>query len=189
MNPIRAPASLVVARARAGDPAALRQLYEQHFDAVFGYCLAFCRGDREQARDLSQEAFTRAFASLPELRDPAAFPKWLKTTTRRCCLRWIERKEREREALRQLADEPRPTARDERKASRVVAEVIQACPDEALRETARLFYREPPHSTAEIAARLGISRTAVTTRLMRFRSWAKRRMLRKLASALEEDVP
>ena len=105
MNPIRAPASLVVARARAGDPAALRQLYEQHFDAVFGYCLAFCRGDREQARDLSQEAFTRAFASLPELRDPAAFPKWLKTTTRRCCLRWIERKEREREALRQLADE------------------------------------------------------------------------------------
>jgi len=184
-----APTSLTVARARAGDAAACRELYDEHADRVFGFCLAFCRGDREAARDLTQEAFTRAFAALPGLRDPQAFPKWLMTTTRRCCLRWIERRQREKAAVERLVHEPRPAGGGSARAERVVAEVIDACPDERLRQTAQLFYRDPPHSTAEIAALLGLSQTAVTTRLMRFRAWARRRMLARLASALEKDAP
>jgi len=186
MPPSSDPIPLIVARARQGDAAAQRALYEQHVDQVFGFCLRFCRGDREAAQDLTQEAFVRAFTALPTLKDPQAFPKWLMTTTRRCCLRWIERRQKEAAAVRQLVHEPRPEARGER-AQRIVAEVIEACPDPKLREAALLFYREPPHSTQEIADRLGLSRTAVTTRLMRFRAWAKQRMLGRLAAALEEE--
>ncbi len=183
-----APTPLVVARAQQGDRAAQRALYEQHVDQVFAFCLRFCRGDREAAQDLTQEAFTRAFMALPELRDPAAFPKWLTTTTRRCCLRWIDRKQKERAAVERMTHEPRFERPDGRRAERVVGQVIEACPDPKLAEVARLFYREPPHTTNEIAARLGLSRTAVTTRLMRFRDWARQRMLVRLASALEEEV-
>ena len=182
-----APISLVVARASRGDSAAQRVLYEQNVDQVFGFCLRFCRGDREAAQDLTQEAFVRAFTALPNLRDGQAFPKWLMTTTRRCCLRWIEHKQREAAAMEQVAHEPRPSPARGDRAQRIVAEVIAACPDPKLREAALLFYREPPHTTDEIAARLGLSRTAVTTRLMRFRAWAKKRMMGRLAAALEEE--
>jgi len=181
------PTPLCVVRAQAGDRAAQRALYEEHAGRVYGYCLAFCRGDREAARDLSQEAFARALGALPELHDPAAFPAWLMTTTRRCCLRWIERKQAERAALERMALEPPPAGPRTERASAIVAEVIEACPDENLRETARLFYREPPHGTAEIAALLGLTQTAVTTRLLRFRAWARQRMLGRLANALEEE--
>ncbi len=181
------PIPLIVARARQGDAAAQRALYEQHVDQVFGFCLRFCRGDREAAQDLTQEAFVRAFTALPELRDGQAFPKWLMTTTRRCCLRWIEHRQREAAAMERVAHEPRPAAARGERSQRIVAEVIDACPDPKLREAALLFYREPPHTTDEIAARLGLSRTAVTTRLMRFRAWAKLRMMGRLAAALEEE--
>ncbi len=183
-----APTSLVVVRAQRGDRVAQRALYEEHVDRVFGFCLRFCRGDRETAQDLAQEAFTRAFMALPELRDPAAFPKWLMTTTRRCCLRWIDRKQKEHAAVERMTHEPRVSRPSGERAQRVVGEVIEACPDKKLAVVARLFYREPPHDTNEIAAMLGLSRTAVTTRLMRFRDWARQRMLVKLASALEEEA-
>jgi RNA polymerase sigma-70 factor, ECF subfamily len=189
MPPSSDPIPLIVARARQGDAAAQRALYEQHVDQVFGFCLRFCRGDREAAQDLAQEAFVRAFTALPELRDPQAFPKWLMTTTRRCCLRWIERKQKEAAAVERMVHEPRPAAARGERAQRIVAEVIEACPDPKLRAAALLFYREPPHTTEEIAERLGLSRTAVTTRLMRFRAWAKQRMMGRLAAALEEETP
>ncbi len=187
MPPSPQPIPLVVARAQQGDRAAMRALYEQHVGRVFGFCLRFCRGDREAAQDLSQEAFVRAFTALPELRDPQAFDKWLMTTTRRCCLRWIEQRQREAAAVERMEHEPRFGAARGDRAQRIVAEVIEACPDAKLREAALLFYREPPHRTQEIAERLGVSRTAVTTRLMRFRAWAKQRMMGRLAAALEEE--
>ncbi len=182
---------MAVLRARQGEEAAFRTLYDQHVAMVFGYCLRFCRGDREAAMDLCQQSFLQAFQELPALRDPAAFPAWLKTTTRRCCLAWIDKRRRERDAMLRLRQEqPSPSqsprwVSPENKSS-VVAGVIAACPDKSLRETASMFYLEPGHSTAQIATAMGITQTAVTTRLMRFRKWARRRMLQRLASALEE---
>lgn len=181
--------SLVVARARRGDPDAWRILHDQHVEATFGYCLRFCRGEREAALDLTQEAFARAFAALPTLEDPAAFPGWLRTTARRCCLRWVEHRAAEQRALERFQREPPPESVDRERRARLAEEVVEACPDPRLRETARLFYREPPHATDEIAEILGITRTAVTTRLLRFRQWARRELLGRLAEALAEDAP
>ena len=164
----------------------MRELYESHVDAVFGYCTTFCRGDREVARDLSQEAFCKAFSALSELQDPAAFPGWLMTITRRICLAWIGARQREQAAMATYAHEPEPARPTSETALQTVAEVIDACPDDSLRATASLFYKEPPQSTSEIAMTLGVSQTAVTTRLLRFREWAKRRMLARLASAMED---
>lgn len=178
-----------VSRARAGDRVALRKLYDDHVDAVHGYCLRFCRGDAEAASELTQEAFTTAFARLDGLREDAAFPGWLMTTTRRLCLRWIEGRQREQRAMVVFTAEPRaPVDNPRERVSAIVREVIEACPDPGQREAARLFYTPPPRSTAEVGEALGISRTAVTTRLMRFRQWARQRMLGRLAAALEEGA-
>jgi RNA polymerase sigma-70 factor (ECF subfamily) len=185
----------VVLRARAGDPKACRELYDANVDRVYGFCLAFCRGDRERAADLSQETFVRAFRALSSLEDPVAFPAWLISIARRCCLRHADATARERAALSRFALEPtnepsRPDAPRLRpdEVTRLGREILAQCPDEALRETATLFYGDPPHSTREIADRLGISETAVTTRLSRFRDQARRRLLARLARSLE-DLP
>jgi len=70
-------------------------------------------------------------------------------------------------------------------AAGVVAGVIADCPDQALRTVAELFYTDPGHSTHAIADKLDVQRTVVTTRLYRFRVWAKTRMLGRLAQAME----
>ncbi len=176
----------LVRRARRGDAAAARALYERHAAAVWGSCRAFARGDEALAADLAQEAFAHAFAHLDQLEEPAAFPGWLRTITRRTCLRHAERRRREREGVVALARQPRLDGGRSEVPAAIVREVIAACPDPGLREAARLFYTEPPHGTLEIAERLGISRTAVTSRLYRFRAWARAHMLERLLEAAEE---
>lgn len=178
------PASLTVARAKRGDAAACRALYDAHAPAVYGYCLAFCRGDAALADDLLQDSFAAAFAALPDLADDDAFGAWVRTIARRRCLRWIEAQRREAIALGALAHEP--LAPRERDLTPLAHAVLDACPDPALKETAALFYGDPPLSTGEIGARLGLTVTAVTTRLHRFRTWARTFALRRIDLAREE---
>ncbi|HEX4934477.1 MAG TPA: sigma-70 family RNA polymerase sigma factor, partial [Gemmatimonadaceae bacterium] len=65
-----------IERARQGDRAAQRALYEDHVDRV--YRVAFrMAGDEDLARDFTQEAFIRAFQRLAEFRGESAFSTWL----------------------------------------------------------------------------------------------------------------
>lgn len=66
----------LIARVRAGEPAAERALYDAHVDRVYrlAYRLA---GDDELARDFTQETFIRAFERLGTFRGDARFSTWL----------------------------------------------------------------------------------------------------------------
>ena len=44
-------------------------------------------GDRHLAEDAAQDAFIAAWSSIASLREPSAFPGWLKSIVTRCCLR------------------------------------------------------------------------------------------------------
>lgn len=173
-----APVSLEVARARRGDAAAWRALYDAHAPAVYGYCLAFTRGDASAADDLLQESFAAAFAGLGGLAEDEAFGAWVRTIARRRCLRWIEGRRREAAAVETLKHEA--PAVPEPDLTPLAHAVLGACPDPALQQTARLFYGDPPRTTSEIAAQLGLTVTAVTTRLHRFRTWARTWALRRI---------
>jgi RNA polymerase sigma-70 factor (ECF subfamily) len=72
----RAAERALVARAAAGDGAAERELYDAHVGRVYrlAYRLA---GDDDLARDITQDAFVRAFERLGEFRHEAAFGTWL----------------------------------------------------------------------------------------------------------------
>jgi RNA polymerase sigma-70 factor (ECF subfamily) len=66
----------LVARAKAGDSDAYARLYRRYLDDV--YLFAVTRlADRDAAEDATQAVFFRAFASLAQCRDNAAFPGWL----------------------------------------------------------------------------------------------------------------
>lgn len=75
MSTARTERSLV-SRARAGDAAALRALYETHAPRVFALIRRMA-GDDALAEDWAQDAWIRIFTSLPRFRGDARFSTWV----------------------------------------------------------------------------------------------------------------
>ena len=67
----------LITRARDGDRDALGQLYRRHHVAAYTLALRIC-GQREQAHDIVQDSFLRAFERLASFRGEAPFAAWLK---------------------------------------------------------------------------------------------------------------
>ena len=65
----------LVLLAQAGDRGAFGQLHARHARMVHAILLA--RVHRQQADDLVQDVFLKAWAQLPGLREPATFGGWL----------------------------------------------------------------------------------------------------------------
>lgn len=87
-----------VARARNRDSDAFRLLVERHSRAIFR--LAFrMTGSEQDAEDLVQETFLRAYKSLDGLEEHAHFGTWLYRIAVNCSLNWI-RKHRKHEEFR-----------------------------------------------------------------------------------------
>ena len=66
----------LVARVRAGDFSAYRELVEKYKNTVYGLAISHVR-DFDLAEDLAQEAFIRGFYRLDSLKDPNRFKSWL----------------------------------------------------------------------------------------------------------------
>jgi DNA-directed RNA polymerase specialized sigma24 family protein len=77
--------SELVARCRAGDPDAWRELVERYSRYVYAITQAF-RLAQHDAEDVFQDTFTRAYERLHTLRDDDAFRPWLASLTRRLCI-------------------------------------------------------------------------------------------------------
>ncbi|NUS97562.1 MAG: RNA polymerase sigma factor [Gemmatimonadaceae bacterium] len=89
----------LIARARAGDPAAERALYDAHVDRVYRIAFRFA-GTDELARDFTQDAFIRAFSRLNDFRGESQFSTWLHSIAVSVILNGMRKvkKLREREA-------------------------------------------------------------------------------------------
>ncbi len=70
----------LVARARAGDASAFEELYVRCRDQTYTLCLSLC-ADPEEAQDLLQDTFVRAYRFLPSFRGEAQFTTWLHRIT------------------------------------------------------------------------------------------------------------
>jgi RNA polymerase sigma-70 factor (ECF subfamily) len=66
----------LVKRAREGDFSAFELLFERHRTLVFRFAYQMCPR-RDDAEDLVQEAFVRAYQNLHRYRDEAKFTTWL----------------------------------------------------------------------------------------------------------------
>jgi RNA polymerase sigma-70 factor (ECF subfamily) len=66
----------LVRRARAGDREAFDDLVRLHFGRVYALLFRMLQ-NHEDAEDLAQESFVRAYRALPSYRDEAAFSTWV----------------------------------------------------------------------------------------------------------------
>jgi len=92
-----------IERAKAGDNAAQRELYEANVDRIYrvAYRLA---GDEDLARDFTQEAFIRAFQRLGDFRGDSAFSTWLHTIAVSVALNGLRKVKRLRTRETSLSD-------------------------------------------------------------------------------------
>jgi RNA polymerase sigma-70 factor (ECF subfamily) len=81
---IDVPDEALVAAARAGDRAAFSLLVARHRDTVFAYAYARL-WDRDEAEDVAQETFMRAYLALDRLRSPGAWAAWMRRILRNLC--------------------------------------------------------------------------------------------------------
>lgn len=72
--------------AKAGESFAWSAIYEKHFPWLYALALKQCHGMSE-AQDAVQETFVSAFLKLHQLKDPVAFPAWIRTILVRQCLK------------------------------------------------------------------------------------------------------
>lgn len=84
----------LVQASQHGDQDAFALLVQRHQRRVFNLALGILQ-DYDDASESTQEAFLAAWQGLPGFRSEARFPTWLYRTTYHCCMRQLERRERE----------------------------------------------------------------------------------------------
>ena len=80
----------LVERAQTRDAAAFAMLVERFEDRAMAIAWAWL-ADTESAREVCQESFLDAWLRLPELREPLAFPAWLRRIVLKHCDRLTRR--------------------------------------------------------------------------------------------------
>jgi len=88
----------LVALAQAGDRGAFEELIERHKHKAYHIAFGFAR-NREEAKDLSQEAFLKAFAYLKKFDGRSSFYTWFYRIVVNVCL------DHKRRSKRRAADE------------------------------------------------------------------------------------
>jgi len=172
----------LVERARRGDAAAERRLYDLHVDRV--YRLTFrLTGRDDVAREMTQDTFVRAFQRLAEFRGDASFGTWLHTIAVSLSLNEIRRRKRvsAREGpLTEAADVVgRQTMGDPILRDRL-AQAIATLPER--QRTVFVMHVAEGFTHEEIATTLGV--TQGTTKAQVFAARAK---LRELLAGFAEE--
>lgn len=155
------PLATLVMRARNGDEHAWAALVERYAPLIWGICRKYRLGDSDVA-DAGQNVWLHLVDQLDKIRDPAALPGWLATTTRREC----ERISRSAHVTRTTGfapditnvpgDQPSATEQlliaERHAALRQALAHLPACCQQLL----TLLIKDPPIPYAEISAELGI---------------------------------
>jgi RNA polymerase sigma-70 factor, ECF subfamily len=80
-----------VARVLEGDREAYREIVERYQARVFRLAAALLR-NREDAADIAQESFVRAYANLRSFKGDSRFATWLYKIVNNLCIDWIRRR-------------------------------------------------------------------------------------------------
>jgi len=153
----------LVTRAKNGEQQAWDALVERYAPLIWSICRRY-RLEAADAEDVGQSVWLALVTHLDHLRDAAALPGWLATTTRRECGRVINAADARRAGERVLIAESIPDS----ETATVEQELLVAEQHAVLRDAlARLppgcqqllvlLSADPPVPYAEISSRLAIS--------------------------------
>ncbi len=178
----------LVAAAQAGDREAFDELVRATYADT--YTLAYrLTGDEEDARDVVQEAYLRAFRGLKRFRGDAQFSTWMYRITANCAATCLGKRARYRhdELTDDLAvSDERETVNPERQAETGalrdrLQRALRSLPPRLRAVVVLRDIYDLPHEA--IAAELGISESAAKVRLHR-----ARRKLREDLFPVPSDV-
>jgi RNA polymerase sigma-70 factor (ECF subfamily) len=174
----------LVARSVGGDAESFNQLILRWERPI--YALAYrVIGREEDARDVCQETFLRAFRGLSAFKGQAKFSSWLYRIALNLCRDWIRREKRTPvvptpegvDVLDLAVDERSESIEDyvsRRDLSRAVARAMQALPEE--QRTAIILKEYQGLTFQEIADLLGCPLSTVKTRLYQGLSVLRRQL-------------
>ena len=151
----------LMARARNGERQAWDALVERYAPLIWSICRRH-RLEAADAEDAAQTVWLNLVDHLDKIRDPAALPGWLATTTRHECgriLRTVRRPGHAGHALAEtIADEHARTAEQDLLAAERHAALREAFGQlpPGCQQLLALLIADPPAPYAEISARLGI---------------------------------
>ena len=164
----------LVSRSRGGDVESFNQLILRWERPIYAFAYRVI-GREEDARDVCQETFLRAFRSLPGFRGQAKFSSWLYQIAMNLCRDWMRRQRRaptvqmaEGADPAELAAEGGPVESIEdlvarRELSAVVEEAMALLPEE--QRTAIVLKEYHGMTFQEIATLQGCPLSTVKTRL------------------------
>jgi RNA polymerase sigma factor (sigma-70 family) len=92
------PEEEVISRILKGDQSAFSYLVERYKNYVFTLVLRFTE-NREDAEELAQDVFVKAYRSLADFRGESKFSTWLFTITRTTCLSFLRKKKLDTQSL------------------------------------------------------------------------------------------
>ena len=176
--------AFLVRRARRGDQKAFAELLEIHRGAVVSTLFACGVRSSETARDLAQDVAMRSWLRLASLKDPRAFPAWLRRIAANAARDHLRRlathREDELDLALALESDDDPHDRAERAAE--VRLMLAALADEDDEVVQLLLARANGVSVEQLAAELEISPEALKMRVMR----ARKRLRARLATLRTE---
>ena len=162
----------------AGDDEAFNALVRKYQKSV--HALAWRKiGDFQDAEEVTQDTFLRAYKNLSTLKNPHQFAGWLYVIANRLCINWLQK---QKSAMQPLEDTPmkeienasythyeserREIAASEHRLER--AKKLLAKLPESERTVVTLYYLGEM-TTKEIGRFLGVSVNTITSRLQRAR--------------------
>ena len=181
----------LVARAADGDQAAWNEIVERYAPLVWSICTRY-RLSSADTEDVGQSVWLLLIEHLGDLREPAALPGWLATTTRRECQR-VVRAARRYDRFGPVLDELPPPPADD---TVIEEEIITAERNAALRaalgelapgcrELLSMLITDPPPSYAEISATLQMPIGSIGP--LRARCLERLRRTRSLSAYMEGE--
>jgi RNA polymerase sigma factor (sigma-70 family) len=152
----------LVSRASHGDQRAWDAMVERYAQLIWSICRRH-RLDHADTEDVGQSVWLHLVDQLDKVRNPAALPGWLATTTKRECIRVLRTTQGAQAAgyvpdIENVPEEQTRTAEEELLVAERNSALCEALTDlsPAGQQLMTMLAADPPVPYAEISARLGI---------------------------------
>ncbi len=169
----------LVERCKQHDRKAQLSLYKQYCDGMFCVAMRFVN-NRDDAEDVMQEAFIKAFQKIHQFKGEVTFGAWLKRIVINKCLDFLKtRKERAieiQENTLQIAEDEDWTVEREVSMEEVKQAMLKL--PEKYQHVLQLYLLEG-YDHEEIAQILGLTNTASRTRLVRGKGFLRAILTKK----------
>ena len=172
--------TLLIQQILAGDEKALEQLIQKEYAKIFAHVL-FRVKNLEDAQEITQDTFIKAYQNLHTLKQAENFEPWIRQIATHQCLNWIRQKRPETTNMPPEVKDPRPPTDETLVQNETLKEIINAIENlpELERQLLTAHYLEKT-SYADLQKIHGLSYKAITMRVLRAK--------RQIANTLNETI-